>query len=229
VETNSTQGAPAANTVGDVLPTGHLLAFVVAAFVLIVAPGPSVLFVISRALTLGRRAALATVVGNAAGCYVQVVAVALGIGVVVERSILVFTVIKVAGAAYLTFLGVRTIRSRRQLARVLEAAVTPRATRRILREGFAVGASNPKTVIFFAAVLPQFVSRTSGHVPIQLLLLGLVFILIGLVSDSGWALMAATARAWFARSPRRLELIGGTGGMVIIGLGLRLAVTGRKD
>jgi threonine/homoserine/homoserine lactone efflux protein len=212
-----------------VIPTGHLLAFVVTSFALIVAPGPSVLFIVSRALTLGQRAALATVVGNEAGEYVQVLAVAFGIGVVVERSIVVFTVLKLAGAAYIVLLGLRTIRKRRSWAGVLEVVVTPRSTRRIFREGFVVGVSNPKTVIFFAAVLPQFVDRHAGHVPVQLLIFGLVFLSIALLSDSIWALAATTARAWFARSPTRLARIGGVGGLVMIGLGARLAISGRKD
>jgi threonine/homoserine/homoserine lactone efflux protein len=212
-----------------VIPTGHLLAFVVTSFALIVVPGPSVLFIVSRALTLGQRAALATVVGNEAGEYVQVLAVAFGIGVLVERSIVVFTVLKLAGAAYIVVLGLRTIRDRQSLARVLDVAVTPRSTRRVFREGFVVGVSNPKTVIFFAAILPQFVDRQAGHVPVQMLTFGLVFLLIALLSDSIWALAAARARAWLSRSPARLARIGGIGGLVMIGLGARLAFSGRKD
>jgi threonine/homoserine/homoserine lactone efflux protein len=212
-----------------VIAPSHLLTFSLAAAALIVVPGPSVLFVISRALTLGRRAAVITALGNEAGEYVQVVAVAVGIGVVVERSVVVFTAIKLAGAAYLIFLGVRTFRDRRSLARVLDTAAAPRSSRRVFRDGFVVGVSNPKTVTFFAAVLPQFVDHSAGHVPAQLLLLGLVFLLIALVSDSLWGLTAGTARAWFARSPRRLTRLGGTGGLIMIGLGVRLALTGRKD
>jgi threonine/homoserine/homoserine lactone efflux protein len=212
-----------------VLPTGHLLAFVITSFALIAVPGPSVLFIVSRALTLGQRAALATVVGNEAGEYVQVLAVAFGIGVIVERSIVVFTVLKLAGAAYIVLLGIRTIRSRSSLAGVLEVVTTPRSTRRVFREGFVVGVSNPKTVIFFLAVLPQFVDRHAGHVPVQLLAFGLVFLVIALVSDSAWALVAARGRAWLSRSPARLARIGGVGGLVMIGLGARLAISGRKD
>jgi threonine/homoserine/homoserine lactone efflux protein len=212
-----------------VIPTGHLLAFSLVALALIVVPGPSVLFVISRALCLGRRAALTTVVGNALGEYVQVVGVAVGVGVLVERSVLMFTAIKLCGAAYLVILGVRAIRHRSTMARVLEAATTPRSTWRIFSEGFVVGLSNPKSVIFFATILPQFVDRSAGQVPAQLLVLGLVFLLIALVSDSAWGLAAGTARLWLARSPRRLERIGGTGGLVMIGLGVGVALTRRKD
>jgi threonine/homoserine/homoserine lactone efflux protein len=212
-----------------VISTGHLLAFVATAFVLIAVPGPSVLFVISRGLSLGRRAALATVAGNAAGVYVQVVAVALGVGAVVERSVVVFTIVKLAGAAYLVLLGVQAFRHRKALASVLDAAVVPRSTRRILREGFLVGITNPKGMIFFTAVLPQFVDPSRGRVPFQLLVLGLIYIVIALISDSCWAVAAGTARAWFGRSRRRLELVGGAGGLVMVGLGIRLAWTGRHD
>jgi threonine/homoserine/homoserine lactone efflux protein len=211
------------------VPAGHLLAFSLVAFALIIVPGPSVLFVISRALAHGRRAAVTTAAGNEVGELVQVAGVAFGIGVVVERSAVVFTAIKLVGAAYLVILGVRAIRDRRSLARMLDAAAAPRRTGRIFREGFIVGISNPKTGVFFAAVLPQFVDRSAGHVPVQLLLLGLVFVLIALVSDSVWGLAAGTARAWFARSPRRLARVGGAGGLVMVGLGARLAVTGRKS
>jgi len=212
-----------------VIPPDRLLAFAATAFVLIAVPGPSVLFVISRGVALGRRAALATVVGNAAGVYVQVIAVALGIGALVERSATAFTVVKLVGACYLAVLGVRILRDRGELARVLDATVAPKSTRRIFREGFVVGMTNPKAIVFFAAVLPQFADPARGHVPLQLLTLGLVFVLIALVSDGAWGVAAGTARTWLGRSPKRLEVIGGAGGLVIIGLGVTLAVTGRRE
>jgi threonine/homoserine/homoserine lactone efflux protein len=92
-----------------------------------------------------------------------------------------------------------------------------------------VGVSNPKAIVFFAAVLPQFVDPSAGHVPVQMLGLGVVFVAIAVLSDSTWALAAGTARAWIARSPRRLELIGGAGGLVMIGIGASLALTGHKQ
>lgn len=217
------------------IPVDHLAAFTITAFALIVVPGPSVLFVIGRALVLGRRGAFATVVGNAFGEYVQVMAVAFGIGAIVERSIVVYTVIKLAGAAYLIFLGIQAIRHRRALTDAVRptpsAAATDRPTglRRAVREGFAVGLGNPKSVVFFAAMLPQFVDASSGYVPVQMLALGAVFLLIALVSDSAWAIVASGARTWFARSPRRLSRLSGVGGLVMIGIGARLAVTGRPD
>jgi threonine/homoserine/homoserine lactone efflux protein len=212
-----------------VVPTGSLLAFAATAFVLIVTPGPSVLFVISRGVALGGRAAVATVLGNAAGAYAQVVVVALGVGALIERSATFFTAVKFVGAAYIVFLGVQAVRHRRRLASVLDAAMAPRATRRILREGFVVGITNPKSAVFIAAILPQFTDPASGHVSLQLLVLGLVFAAIALVSDTTWGRAAGYARAWLGRSPQRLEALGGLGGLVMIGLGVRLAVTGRQD
>jgi threonine/homoserine/homoserine lactone efflux protein len=212
-----------------VLPTGHLLAFSLLSLALIVVPGPNVLFVITRSLQLGRAAGVATALGGQIGVYAQVAAVAFGIGVLVERSVAVFTVIKLAGAAYLIYLGVQAVRHRRSLAEALGVPVERKTPLRILRDGVLVGVTNPKVIVFFAAVLPQFVDRAAGHVQLQMLLLGAIFIGIAVISDGTWALVAGTARTWLARSPRRLELIGGTGGLVMIGIGASLAITGRKD
>jgi threonine/homoserine/homoserine lactone efflux protein len=212
-----------------VVSGGQLAAFAVASVILIVIPGPGVLFVIGRALAHGRATALASVVGHVAGNYMVAVCVALGIGTVVERSATVFIVIKLAGAAYLIWLGIHAFRQRRSLARLLSEAAAPRGSLRSMREGFVVGLTNPKAVILFAAVLPQFVNRAAGHVPAQMLVLSAMSVLIGLVSDCCYGLAASTVRTWFARSPRRLEMVGGVGGLAMIGLGVTLALTGRKD
>ena len=215
---------------GGMVPTDRLLAFAALSFLLIVIPGPSVLFVIGRALAHGRRAALTSVAGNTLGAYVLVAAVALGIGPVVERSVVLFTALKLAGAAYLVYLGVRTWRQRGSLRAAFAGTERPgRGGLRTLGEGFAVGVANPKTMVFFAAVLPQFVDRAQGRASLQMLLLGLVFNVIALASDSVWGLVASAARGWFARSPRRLSAVGGIGGLTMIGLGVTVAATGRKD
>ncbi|MEV5608285.1 LysE family translocator [Streptomyces sp. NPDC052225] len=215
------------------MSTDRLLAFAAMSFLLIVIPGPSVLFVIGRALAQGRRAALTTVAGNTLGAYVLVVAVALGVGSVVERSIVVFTALKLLGAAYLIYLGVKAFRQRRALqevfARTGDGESEAVGGLRTFWEGFAVGVANPKTIVFFAAVLPQFVDREAGHTVVQMLVLGLVFNAIAVASDSVWGLAASTARSWFARSPRRLAAVGGTGGLAMVGLGVSVAVTGRAD
>ena len=213
------------------VPASHMLAFVALVTVLVAIPGPSVLFTISRALTVGRRAALLTVIGNELGLCVQVVAVAFGVGAVVEQSAQVITVIKLAGAVYLAFLGVQAIRHRRSMAEALAARVTPVRPLRAIRDGFVVGVANPKTIVFFVAGLPEFTTTAPGHLPVpaQMLILGALFPVIALVLDSAWAAIAGTARQWLVGSPRRLALIGGAGGLVMIGLGVSIAATGRKD
>jgi threonine/homoserine/homoserine lactone efflux protein len=210
-------------------PTSHLLAFTITAWLIILVPGPSVLFTVSRAIALGRIAGVATVAGNTVGAFTQTVAVAFGLGPLVERSVLLFTVLKLAGAGYLIFLGVQAIRHRHSLAEALTATVERKSAARIVLDGFTVGATNPKVIVFFAAILPQFTDRQAGHVPLQIVVLGAVFAGIALLSDGAWALAAGTVRAWFTRSRRRLELIGGISGLVMIGIGVRLAVTGRHD
>jgi threonine/homoserine/homoserine lactone efflux protein len=111
----------------------------------------------------------------------------------------------------------------------MTAGVAPKSTRRMLGEGFVVGITNPKTIAFFVAVLPQFVAPEAGWVPGQMLLLGGIFLVLALLSDGAWALAAGSARDWFARSPKRIERLGATGGVMMIGLGGVLAVTGAKE
>jgi threonine/homoserine/homoserine lactone efflux protein len=208
---------------------GQFLAFAAAALVVIAIPGPSVLFVIGRALAHGRRTALASVAGNAVGLEIVAVLVALGVGTVIQRWSPVFLAVKLAGAAYLVWLGIKAIRHRRSLASAMNhTGVTP-GDLRAAREGLVVTLTNPKSVILTAAILPQFVHRAAGHVPEQMLLLSAASFAIALVSDGCWGLAASTVRSWFARSPRRLELVGGVGGLAMIGLGISVAVTGRKN
>jgi threonine/homoserine/homoserine lactone efflux protein len=204
-----------------------VLAYAVASAILIVIPGPSVLFTVGRALAYGRRAALATVVGNVAGNYLVATCVALGLGSLVQRSAQVFLAVKLAGALYLIYLGVQAIRHRGTLAGAFAAGVPARSDARAARDGFLVGVTNPKAFILFGAVLPQFVDRAAGHVPVQMLLLAVISVTIGLLSDSTWALAAGGLRAWFARSPRRFAVVGGAGGLAMIGVGVSVAVTGR--
>ena len=211
------------------ISSDHLLGYALASFVLIVIPGPSVLFVVGRALAYGRRTALATVCGNAAGNYVVAACVAFGIGTLVERSVAVFTAVKLAGALYLVWLGIQAIRRRKALATAFAGVTEARGDRRAAREGFLVGVTNPKALILFGAVLPQFVDRAAGHVPVQMLLLSLVSIAIGLVSDSSWGVAASFVRSWFARSDRRFAMVGGAGGLAMIGVGLTVALTGRQS
>ena len=207
----------------------QMLTFGLAAFIIIVIPGPSVVFTVGRALAYGRRVALATVAGNTIGLVTIVALVALGLGVVVQESILVFTVLKLAGAAYLVWLGYEAVRRRKEFLSADDADLvsgTPMTWTRAMRQGYVVGASNPKGYMMLAAVLPQFVDRGEGHVQLQMLMLGLLATTIGLLSDSVWALIASQLRLWFSRSPRRGEAMGTVGGVSMIGLGVGLAVSG---
>jgi threonine/homoserine/homoserine lactone efflux protein len=212
-----------------VITLDQILTFGLAALIIIVIPGPSVVFTIGRALAYGRGVALATVVGNTLGLVTIVLLVALGLGVVVQESILVFTVLKLGGAAYLVWLGFEAVRRRKEFLTADGTDLTggtPMTWVRAVRQGYVVGASNPKGYMMLAAVLPQFVDRGEGHVQLQMLLLGLLATTIGLLSDSLWAVIASQLRTWFNSSPRRGETMGTVGGVSMIGLGVGLAVSG---
>lgn len=210
------------------MPTfSAMLSFAAVAFVLIVIPGPSVMFVVGRALALGRRAAIASVVGNAIGVFAQAALVAFGLGAIVTRSQAVFQLLRIAGAAYLVFLGVQAIRDRHALSAGPVQATRQSAIDRV-RQGVIVGVTNPKGFALFSAVLPQFVDPSGAPAPAQMLVFGTLAVAIALVSDSTWAMVAGTARHWIAGTPRRAEAFGVAGGVMMIGLGLQLAITGRK-
>jgi threonine/homoserine/homoserine lactone efflux protein len=149
-----------------------------------------------------------------------VVGVSLGLGALLSTASLAYEVVRYAGAAYLVHLGIRAIRHRRDFA----LPASDRPVHRVWLEGFLVGVTNPKTAVFFAAVLPQFVDPTRPPTP-QLLVLGAVFVALAAVCDSCWGLLAGTARVWFARSPRRLHGLGAAGGGVMIALGAGVALS----
>lgn len=212
------------------MPTpASFAAFAVLAFVLIVAPGPSVTFVVSRGIALGRRAALITVAGNTVGVFAQVLLVAIGLGALLERSTALFEAIKIAGAIYLVYLGVQAIRHRSDADGQSPGQPTAKGTRSIFTEGLIVGVANPKAAVFFAAILPQYVNPTGVTVAVQMIVLGAVFVAIAFVSDSVWAIAAGSAQQWFARSPKRVGRFRVAGGMTMIALGLNLAVSGRPN
>jgi len=214
---------------GRVPTTSQWLAFVVASALFIQVPGPSLLFTIGRALTVGRRDALLSVVGNALGVTTQVLLVAVGLGAVVAASAEAYVALKIAGAAYVVWLGIQAIRHRADARAALDAvdasAVLRASALRSLRVGFTVGLTNPKTIVFFVAFLPQFVNESAGHTGLQLALLGVIFGVMAAGSDSVWALAASRARDWFARRPHRLDRLGVAGGVMMIGLGAAMAAS----
>lgn len=202
--------------------TSQWAAFLVASFIFIQVPGPSLLFMLGRALTVSPREARLSVVGNATGLLAQALLVAAGLAALVTASATAFTAVKIAGAAYVIWLGAQAIRHRADARVALLSGETPSGKAgAALMTGFVVGITNPKTVLFFAAFLPQFTSTSAPAAP-QIALLGLVFAMMELVSDSVWATVAGRARRWFARKPRRLDTLGGAGGVMMIGLGATL-------
>lgn len=209
-------------------PSNRLVEFVIAATAIILLPGPSVLFTIARGVSWGRRTAVVTVVGNNLGSLVTAFLVALGVGPLLQHSVFMYEAIQVAGGLYLVWLGIDAWRHRRQHASdMLNTSNDAPTLRRTIREGFMVGLLNPKSFVFFAAIFPQFVDR-SRNVPIQMMVLGLIFALIAFVSDSSWGILAGTARVWLARSPQRLVTLRSVGSSVMIGLGIFIVVTLRR-
>ena len=222
-------GPPQPSYCGRVISPAELSGYALASFVLIVIPGPqrAVRGRPGPGLRPSHRAGHR--LGNAAGNYLVAICVAFGIGTLVQRSAQAFTVVKLIGAGYLIWLGIQAWRRRGTLAAAFSEQVPARSDRQALREGFVVGVTNPKALILFGAVLPQFVNRAAGYVPVQMLLLSLVSIGIGLLSDTSWGLAASQLRSWFARSPRRFAVVGGAGGLAMIGVGVTVAVTGRSS
>lgn len=202
------------------IPLANLVAFLLVATPIILIPGPSVLFIIGRSLSLGRLGGVLSSLGNGVGSFVLAVAVALGVGTIVAQSVVLFTAVKIAGACYLVYLGIQAIRHRQRSADAATAAVAPARPIRLLVEGFIVGVTNPKTIVFFVAVLPQFVDYRAGAIPLQMLVLAVIFVVLAIISDTAWALAAGTARQWFARSPKRLSTMSASGGVLMIGLGV---------
>jgi threonine/homoserine/homoserine lactone efflux protein len=205
------------------------LGFVAAAFVIGVIPGPAVTSIVGYALGSGRRTALASVAGMAVGSVIAMTLSLAGVGAILRASSTAFMILKWTGAAYLIGLGVVTLvrsRGKPQAETAPPAAIRPRTA---FLSNMLLGSFHPKTIVFFVAALPQFVDRSAGHVTVQLLILGSVFPLIALVSDSAWAVAAGTARSWFVRSPRRMAAVGGAGGLAMIGIGATFAASGRRE
>jgi len=189
--------------------------------IIILAPGPSVLFVIARAIAWGRITAVLTVLGNVSGSFVLSSLVALGIGPILQRYEIAYIAVQWGGGLYLIHLGIDAIRKRAVHASDMTnqgpIGPTPLAS---IRDGFWVGVLNPKAIVFFAAVLPQFVDIDSENVTKQLLFLGLTFCVLAFFSDGMWGLLAGYARIWLASSNQRLENLRAFGGTIMIILGL---------
>lgn len=204
----------------DALPS-RLTEYLIATILIIIAPGPSVLFTIARAISWGRVAAIATVIGNAAGMFLISVLVALGIGPLLQKSEILYNGIQWAGGAYLIYLGYAAIAASKVDAADMQKTVGNKPSfLTSVRNGFWVGVLNPKSVVFFAAILPQFIDQEKNNVTAQLLLLGAIFAVIALISDGSYGLLAGTIRQWLAGNVKRLIFMRLTGGVVMIALGI---------
>jgi threonine/homoserine/homoserine lactone efflux protein len=200
--------------------------FVVAAIALLVVPGPAVLYIVARSIDQGRSAGLVSVLGVHLGSLVHVAAAAVGLSSLLVSSAVAFSVVKYAGAAYLIFLGLRALTARAETGEV-EVRAAPLA--RLLRQGAVVNILNPKTALFFLAFLPQFVDPEAGHVALQLVFFGLVFVALGLVTDSLYAIAAGTAGGWLRSSRAFVGARRWVSGTVFIGLGLATALSGSRQ
>lgn len=210
---------------GAFVPT-RITEYLITAIIIIIAPGPSVLFVIARAVSWGRKISVLTVAGNVTGSFVLSTLVALGLGPILQRWQIAYVAVQWGGGLYLIYLGIEAIRQRAVHAADMtnQGPVAPSVGKSI-RDGFWVGVLNPKAIVFFAAVLPQFVDIDGGHVTSQLIFMGLVFCVLAFISDGSWGLLAGTARAWLATDNRRLERLRGFGGSIMIILGLAVLYT----
>jgi threonine/homoserine/homoserine lactone efflux protein len=204
-----------------------LLLFVTGAAILLVIPGPAVSYVVSRSIGHGRAAGLVSVMGIVVGTLFHVVAAALGLSAVLASSALAFQFVKYLGAAYLIYLGIKTLR--RDDTQLLEAANGDGRLVRIFGQGVLVNLLNPKTALFFLAFLPQFVDPTHGHVTLQILQLGVLFALMGWCSDSVWAVVAGTVAERIRGSVRLRRAQRNISGGALIALGLASAFSGARS
>jgi threonine/homoserine/homoserine lactone efflux protein len=201
----------------------RLALFVGAAIVLLVVPGPAVLYVVTQSVSHGRRAGIASVAGITTGTLVHIAAATVGLSALLASSALAFDVVKYLGAAYLVVVGLRRLAGLER-----EQELHTRSTRdlgRLFRQGIVVNTLNPKTALFFLAFLPQFVEPDRGTAWLQILTLGLLFAALGFCSDGVWALVAGTLGDRLRRSRRFPAVQRYVSGSVFVGLGAVAALT----
>lgn len=203
-----------------------LAVFVAASLALLITPGPAVLYIVARSLDGGRLAGLVATLGISAGTLVHVGAAAVGVSAILVTSALAFSVMKYAGAAYLVYLGVRKLLER-DAPEALEIDRTGDHGR-LFRQGVVVSVLNPKNALFFFAFLPQFVDVERGAVAPQVLFLGALFVVLALITDGAWALLAGTARSWLRENLGWMHAQRIFAGSVLIGLGIATALSGSE-
>jgi len=210
------------------MPSGtSLLGFLAAAIVVLLIPGPAVLYIVARSLSQGRRAGLISVLGLSLGALVHVAAATAGLSAILLASATAFGIVKTLGACYLVYLGIRTLLGRGEMATLTAAA--PRAAYRVFADGVVVSVLNPKIAIFFLAFLPQFVDPGRGPVTRQVLFLGLTYVALALVTDGAYAVLAGSLRHWLGERMARSPVPRYASGVLYIGLGVSTALAGRRN
>jgi threonine/homoserine/homoserine lactone efflux protein len=208
------------------MPDTHsLLLFLAAGLALNFTPGPDMLYVTARGASEGKSAGIVSALGIGAGTLVHITLVALGLAALLAAVPLAYTVVRIGGAAYLVYLGVRALRSRSSLTL---QHVEPASLRTIFRQGVITNVLNPKVALFFLAFLPQFIDPSRGNPALQVVALGLLFDTTGTIVNLGVALGSSRAAASLRRNTRAADILQKITGALFIGLGVRLAITGRR-
>jgi threonine/homoserine/homoserine lactone efflux protein len=205
---------------------GKFALFIGVSWALILAPGPDMLYVITRGVTQGRRAGILSALGVICGILVHTTAAALGLTLILQTSALAFLVVKTLGAAYLIYLGIKAWRDKSTFH--LDPSTPQVSFRKMFWQGVLSNVFNPKVAIFFLAFLPQFVDKGSSHVTLQMVTLGLTFAGFGLCFLLAVGYSSGTIGAWLARRPHYAQFLQRLAGGILIGLGIRLALTERR-
>ncbi len=200
--------------------------FITVSWALIIAPGPDMLYVITRGMTHGRRAGMLSALGVICGILVHTIAAALGLTLIFQTSALAFLVVKYLGAAYLIYLGIKSWRERNVFT--LQASSPTVSSRQLFWQGVLSNVLNPKIAIFFLAFLPQFVDKSSDQVTLQLVTLGLTFACLGLLFLIIVGYSSGTIGSWITRRPHVARFLGRLSGGILVALGVRLALTERQ-
>ena len=209
--------------------TSTLALFAVAALTLLVIPGPAVLYIVTRSVDQGRAAGLASVCGVHVGTLLHVAAAALGLSALLVSSATAYDTVRWLGAAYLVWLGVRRLLAKDEPSGSVRGPHASRlGLRRVFAQGVVVNVLNPKTALFFFAFLPQFVDPSRGRVPFQVLVLGVAFVLLGLLSDGAYPMAASTGAGWLRRRPGVARASRLVSGGVLISLGVTTALAGSR-
>lgn len=209
----------------DMITGANLAEFIYASVAIMLAPGPSVMFTIARAVAWGRGTAILTVLGNSMGMLILSLVIAVGLGPLLQRSELLLIFVQVLGGAYLIYLGIDALKHRRLHAADMVAINELKPAKpQVVKQGFMVGVLNPKALVFFSAIFPQFVDASVGSITIQMIWFGVIFAALAFLLDGMWAVVVGGSRDWFANSQSRLVALRTMGGVVMLLLGALVIV-----